>query len=317
MALNNRKLLIFLSAIWILSIFVLGIWWLYLIVDLSNHLSSINTQLPNLTKITNYLSMAKWEGSFFFLLLLLVSSTLGHLYLKDVKRSKALGAFLASVTHELKTPLASIRLQSDVIHELLHDKLGDQEQTHIHHLYDRLVEDTQNLEIQLDKVLQLSRLESRAELNHSQIDLLDFIQNHMNTVAGHDLQFVIDSTTSSSHIIYGDEYALKVILNNLIENTKKHNLSPNKKIRIELSQTEKGNILLKYDDHGESFNGEIKNLGKLFYKYNSPKGSGIGLYIIRKLMVKMQGQFKVMLAPHDSRPLFHLTFTLAKVADSN
>ena len=46
---------------------------------------------------------------------------------------------------------------------------------------------------------------------------------------------------------------------------------------------------ISYSDNGDRFTGDTQSLGKLFYKHNSPKGSGIGLYLVKNLMQQMKG----------------------------
>ena len=53
---------------------------------------------------------------------------------------------------------------------------------------------------------------------------------------------------------------------------------------------EEGLIKVTYKDNGSSFTGDLNSLGNLFYKHNSPKGSGIGLYLVKNLMLQMKGR---------------------------
>jgi signal transduction histidine kinase len=61
-----------------------------------------------------------------------------------------------------------------------------------------------------------------------------------------------------------------------------------------------------YDDFGKKFTGDINHLGELFYKHNSSKGSGIGLYLIKNLLRKMNGKLEIL---NDERLKFKLTFS--------
>jgi len=82
-------------------------WWLYLLVGMSNRLQILegHTDGPNMVRLI------MWEGSTFILLLMLIFIFFIVLFYKDVKKNKSIHAFFAGLTHELKTPLASIRLQ--------------------------------------------------------------------------------------------------------------------------------------------------------------------------------------------------------------
>lgn len=93
-----------------------------------------------------------------------------------------------------------------------------------------------------------------------------------------------------------------MIIRNLIENTLRH--TDSKEVEISILPM-KNEISLNYNDHGSRFDGDLSQLGNLFYKYNSPKGSGLGLYLIRRLTQKMGGEFKIN---NEKSLSFSLTF---------
>lgn len=284
----------------IFLIFILAIWWLYLIVKLGTTLNA----LPIKTDISiNFLTMVKWEGSIFFLLLLSVTLTILFMYLQSLKRSHMLTSFFASLTHELKTPLASIHLQSEVLSEVLKNTLDPQDTkttSTAQILMERLFDDTQKLETQLDKILQLSRLEKGGVLNLTSLDLERFLKK---IISKNKTPVSLILTGNTSYNVVVDESALTLILKNLLENSAQH-ASSSSQIKITLAE-QSHTISLRYEDFGPFFTGNLKKLGTLFYKYNSPKGSGIGLYLIKNLTLNMHGQFKITSAPH---LIFELSF---------
>ena len=275
---KSEKLLFSLSVIWSTLLLALGTWWAYLIVSLASGSSKYNT-----SRLT---SMVLWEGGTFLILLLASSITLLFIYLKDKKRTKALQGFFSSLTHELKTPLASIRLQGEVIHDKIKDIVGSNGD--IEKLTNRLIQDTNRLETQMDKILQLSRLERGGNLNLVSVNLIDYLRRlEKDWGKSFDLTFNFTIEKEESYIDV-DQFALDLIFKNLLENTQIH--SNDNKIKIILSDFN-NTILLKYSDGGV-FDGDQKKLGNIFYKHSSTKGSGIGLYLIKNLLLKMQGDFK-------------------------
>ena len=76
-----------------------------------------------------------------------------------------------------------------------------------------------------------------------------------------------------------------------------------KKINIKITQDKK-HVHFSYFDHGE-FKGDLEKLGTIFYKHNSTKGSGIGLYLSQKLLEKMDGD--LIIARHNGGLKFDLT----------
>ncbi len=272
-----------LTALWMMLLFGLGSWWLYLVFKLHSTLSELT--IPQLGDQGRFLNMIKWEGVFFFVILALLGVFLILIYYRDMKKSRAVQIFFSSLSHELKTPLASMRLQAEVIKDLIEDETHSHEQ--LSQLTKRLIEDTNSLESELEKSLQLSRIEQNASLTLQSVSLERFLK-HYQTKSTIPVELNFDS---GSQEILADEMAMKVIFRNLFENTNRHHKNA-KKILIQTKKTGPY-VELQYDDFGEEFSGETHRLGELFYKYNSKKGSGIGLYLIKSLMKKMQGEFQI------------------------
>lgn len=271
---KTSKLFLILSFLYATLILALGSWWLYLIVKYGEIIAGLTGE-----KGGNIAKMVKWEGATFLTLLILLSTSLIFLYWKDQKKTKGLQAFFASMTHELKTPLASIRLQTEVLKEELEEQeLSPRGQT----LMERLLEDTNKLETQMDKILQLSRIEGGGVLNLSTMNLQEVWENSLKRWAN---EIHIEGEISNDVFIQGDEFALSLIFRNLFENTLTH--TPEAKAHISI-QKEEDRVHFDYRDYGD-FKGDPKKLGSLFYKHNSKKGSGIGLYLIKKLAEKMKG----------------------------
>jgi signal transduction histidine kinase len=273
---KTQRVFLLFSAIYFGFILSLGAWWLHLIVKYGEQVDALGGQVngPSVAK------MVKWEGATFFTVLILLSFSFVMLYLKDQKKTKGLQAFFASMTHELKTPLASIRLQAEVLHE--------------------------NIEEHENKILQLSRLEGGGEINLIELDLKNELQQTLTRWSTHQEVSLVDFGTQ---IIRGDSFALELILRNLLENTKSHAGSSPATITVDIDQDPQF-IIVNYTDGG-SFEGELKKLTNIFYRHNSHKGSGIGLYLIKRLMNKMSGELKVSLNP-DSSLNFALFFPRVK-----
>lgn len=263
------------TILWVFTILCIGSWWLFLVIKLSSHL-----KLANVNTGVDYMRMAKWEGGFFIILLVVISFSLIYLYLQELKQTSSLKAFYASLTHELKTPLASMRLQAEVINDLI-----EQKQTENLSAFGlRLIEDSKRLELEMDKILHLSRVEQGGVLTLQNIHvhrfLTNLIQKNYPTIKIELINF------NDELVIRGDEFCLSLIFRNLVDNSLKHVKNLNV-IKIGVEQKKSKQIIF-YKDGGQ-FTGNINKIGTLFYKHNSPKGSGIGLYLISKLMKQMNG----------------------------
>lgn len=294
---KTRRWFYGLTFLWVVMLLGLGSWWLYLVFKLHTTLISLN--IPELGSQQKFLNMMKWEGSFFFIFLVLLGASLFIMYFRDMRKTRAMQAFFSSLSHELKTPLASMRLQAEVIKDLIEDESHSHDQ--LAQLTGRLIEDTHKLESELDKSLQLSRIEQDAVLTLVPISLERFLKRQEQKLL-HNYQFELNVSPDAKEVL-ADELALNMIFRNLFENTQRHN--PESK-RISVSARRQEDFVeVLYDDFGKKFLGDITHLGSLFYKFNSSKGSGIGLYLIINLMRKMQGHFDIL---NDHRLHFKLTF---------
>ena len=290
---KNTRLLIILAILWAVVLIILGGWWYVLMLKMQDQIVALSPSLET----HKFYRMLTWEGATFFMLIVLLGATLVIFYVKDLKLSKSLQTFFASLTHELKTPLASIRLQSEVLNEII--KNPNHDHAYLEELGHRLIEGTQTLEQQLDQLLQLSRLERGGEIDLTGIEISDFLKRFLRKNYQHfDFQFNFNNTDT----VMGNILALEMIFRNLIENTLRH--TKIKSAKLDLQKTIHG-IVLKYQDQGQ-FNGNIKKLGDLFYQHQSQRGSGVGLYLIKNLMKKMQGDFKI----EKNTPQGNLQFTL-------
>lgn len=302
---KTRRWFYGLTLLWVVMLLGIGSWWLYLVFKLHATLSELN--IPELGSESRFLNMLKWEGTFFFIFMLLLGGSLFVMYFRDMKKSKAMQAFFASLSHELKTPLASMRLQAEVIKDLIEDESHSHEQ--LSKLTKRLIEDTHKLESELEKSLQLSRIERDAEMTLIPISLERFLRRQEQKLLS-PLKVEIEIAEDAQEVL-ADELSLNMIFRNLFENTLRHNKEAT---RVSIKAVRKGqDVELIYDDFGKKFEGDLSHLGDLFYKYNSSKGSGIGLYLIKNLMRKMQGHFEIM---NIDRLKFILYFKAPK-GDSN
>ncbi|MES2527195.1 MAG: HAMP domain-containing sensor histidine kinase [Bdellovibrionota bacterium] len=285
-----------LTLLWIVLLFGIGTWWLYLVFKLHSMISDLN--LPQLGSESKFLNMMRWEGSFFFIFLLLLGASLFVMYFRDLRKSKAMQSFFSSLSHELKTPLASMRLQAEVIKDLIEDESHSHDQ--LASLTKRLIEDTDKLESELEKSLQLSRIEQDGNLTLTPVSLEKYLRRHQHKLDK--VELVLNFPDGAADVM-ADELALNMIIRNLMENSLRHN--PDTKTITVTSELRGQHVFVTYDDHGKKFTGPVEKLGELFYKFDSSKGSGIGLYLIKNLMKKMRGNFEVQ---NDDRLRFHLTF---------
>lgn len=285
---KTGHIFLILSFLYSACILALGGWWLFLILKYGEQVATITGQGQG----EKVLKMVKWEGGTFLTLLILLSASLLALYFKDQRKTRGLQAFFASMTHELKTPLASIKLQSEVLAEELEDVDNQRVKT----LVQRLLQDTGKMETQMDKILQLSRLEGGGILHLKPSNLSDIWEKSLKQW-GHELS--VQGEIPKEMMILADEFALSLVFRNLFENTTNH--AKTQKVMIDI--VDNGHQLKMIYRDGGLFKGDGQKLGTLFYKHNSQRGTGIGLYLIKKLMTAMRGEVSFKGLPEFSTTL--------------
>jgi signal transduction histidine kinase len=200
-------------------------------------------------------------------------------------------AFFAAVTHELRTPLTSIRLQAEAIAE------GDQRVE----LARRLLEDSHRLESQIDKTLELARIEGGGRLTEQAIPLHGWLDRATADAAAAfgaklDLQVHVDESLPP---ILADAAAVQMILRNFIENSVRH--SGQNPVRVRLTARERdAAVVLEYHDNGRGLSGDPRRYGLLFGRGTDSSGTGVGLYLVRALMRRMGGRVEFIAAPQEA-----------------
>jgi signal transduction histidine kinase len=283
-------------ALWLLLLLVLAGWWTAHAYSQARRIaelealtgqsgSSVSAQLDRTR------SMLVGESSFFLLLLLALSAALAWLYWRENRRARSMQAFFAAVTHELRTPLTSIRLQAEAIAE------GDQRAE----LARRLLEDSHRLEDQIDKTLELARIEGGGPLSEQSIPLrgwLDKCTADMAATWGERLDLLVHVNESLPPIL-ADAGAVQMILRNLIENSVRHSGQNPVRVRLTASERDAG-VVLEYHDNGRGLSGDTHRYGRLFGRGSESSGTGVGLYLVRALMKRMGGSVDLIAAPGEA-----------------
>jgi signal transduction histidine kinase len=275
-------------ALWLLLLLALAGWWTWLLYSKSQQIAELQAQLGQQSgEVDRTRLMLVGESSLFLLLVLALSAGLAWLYWREHQRARGMQAFFASVTHELRTPLTSIRLQAEAIAE------GDQRAE----LARRLLQDSHRLESQIDKTLELARIEGGGPLAEQAIPLrgwLDRIATDLALACGDRLALSVQVAADTPPII-ADAAAVQMILRNLIENSVRHSGSEAVQVQIAARRDDTG-VLIQYADNGRGLQGDLRHYGRLFGRGTDSRGSGVGLYLARTLMERMNGSI-VLLRP--------------------
>jgi signal transduction histidine kinase len=232
--------------------------------------------------------MVFWEGGTFLVLLLTVSGLLLWYFRRDIRRARGTQAFFAALTHELRTPLTSVRLQTEAI------AAGEPSQE----LIERLLVDTHRLESQIDKTLELARIEGGGTLAEQAIRLDQWLERALRAIVateGEGLALVIEVATGLPPV-HGDTAALQLILRNLVENSVRHGDREDIHLHVTAVKAPHG-VDIRYRDDGRGYQGDPARLGQMFARGVESRGTGVGLYLVRVLMDRMGGSVEFTNAP--------------------
>lgn len=279
--------------LWLLLLLALAGWWATLVFQQAGRIAELEAQLgmsgsDAFERWSRTRLMLVGESSFFVVVLVSLSIGLAWLYWRENLRARGMQAFFASVTHELRTPLTSIRLQAEAIAE------GDQREA----LAQRLLEDSHRLELQIDKTLELARIEGGGPLAEQSIPLRGWLERaaaDICSVYEERIELLVQ-VEPDLPAIQADSAAVQMILRNLIENSVNHaNVSP-VDVRIAASRRN-GGVMVEYHDNGRGVSGDVQRLGRLFSRGAESGGAGIGLYLVRALMDRMGGRAAFVSTP--------------------
>lgn len=266
---TNRlyKAFLWLTGVWTAFTVTLAIWWLILVLRL------LDIQLVQETEeLMKYRRMITQEG--FVLIFLLIGGGAALffclLYLK--RQNEKLRMFFATFTHELKTPLTNLRIQT----EILRDKIKDSSHRQT---VDRLANEGVRLELQLENSLFL------ADGGQSPLFIEDIDLGHLISNVKQGWQNLTVEVQGAGKV-KADRRALEAIFRNLFQNARFHGKANRVSIRVEARSPQQ---VIQVSDDGAGFSGSTEKLGNLFDRSNSRSGTGVGLWLIKNLSSRMGG----------------------------
>jgi signal transduction histidine kinase len=211
---------------------------------------------------------------------------------REIRRNEQHDTFINAVTHELKTPIASIKLYLETL------KARDLSDEKRQEFYDVMLADSDRLLGTVEQVLQAGRTnERRRDSRFEQLELDDLLSETIDLVRKrHNLEdSAVRFTAPSDHIpVVGDREELVTAFTNLLDNAVKYSAGePRISVRLKSSAMNKADVYIKDSGIGIAA-GDIKRIFKRFYRVTrpsaGPKGTGLGLAIVRSIIVKHGGR---------------------------
>ena len=232
---------------------------------------------------------------FIFFLLIIAGLVLNTIFLvREIKRNEQHDSFINAVTHELKTPVASIRLY---LQTLQSRELDDERRREFYRI---MLEDSDRLLHTIEQVLRAGATGSRlrrtakARLNLGDLARESVALARTRFNLGEDALVYIDETRINA-IVLGDADELRAAIWNLIDNAVKYSVG-DVKVRVELQQTDNQRFAVRVTDSGVGISPpDLKRIFRRFYRVPAAvavrtKGSGLGLFIVRSVAKKHGGR---------------------------
>lgn len=252
-------------------------------------------------QLQKYLFLKVWgwlmlSGIFIIIIIFCFGFIIFAVY-QQKKVSEMKTDFINNMTHELKTPISTISLAS----EILVNSNAESSQEKIQRYAKIIYEENERMRSQVDQALRIAQLDKgEFEINKEETDVHELIQSAVNNL-------YLDHCTKPVEIVYqlnatnalimADPLHLSNIIKNLIENAYKYS---GENLKIEISTANfNGKIIISVKDNGIGISAEHqKYIFDKFYRVptgdvHDVKGFGIGLYYVKIMTEAHSGKIEV------------------------
>ena len=237
------------------------------------------------------------EGLVFLLILIFGIFQIRNSYYKEMALARQQSNFLLSITHELKSPLASIKLslQTFIKRQLEREKLNK--------LANNSLDDVERLETLVDNILLAAKIENRQDVfSREQCNLSLLMHELVERFRHGHPQRSIEADIEPDIYSSCDKMAISSAVNNLLENAVKYS-EPDSEVGLSL-QRQKNEVVIAVSDSGKGIpDAERSHIFKKFYRVGdeetrTTKGTGLGLFIVKSIIDIHNGRIEVL----DNRP---------------
>ena len=265
----------------------------------------------------SHLNQYRWEGGFF---LAVIAG--GVLLMWGVLRREAdllsrQQNFLAAVSHELRSPLASLRLTTETL--LLRDLVAADRRS----LLERNLEDLRRLERMIGNLLETNRLEqAKVEPRREPVDLAEAVSLAFAELGHRDdgsEAIEIEVSVEDGLDLQADPVGLGTVLRNLIGNAIESARAAGTRVEVTARRLD-STVELEVLDDGVGF--DPKDGRRLFEKFYRPgselrrdkKGSGLGLYLVRSFVTLEGGEVEASSEGPGRGAVFRVTWPIRRQA---
>jgi signal transduction histidine kinase len=246
--------------------------------------------------VTSGLRTADWVllvlGTVLFALVMAGLVWLSAWLIREMRLNQRQRAFLDAVTHEMKTPLASLRLYLDTLS--LHDPEPEQRS----HFHSRMREDLDRLDHTVDQVLAAARAEEPGRrLPAGRVALAALLRTCIREIRERYAlpEGAVQLDADAEMQVRGDSSELAVVFRNLLENAVKYSAEP-VEVRVRVARSADDRIDVDIADRGIGIPArELRKIFQRFYRagrdvQRTAAGLGLGLFIVRNLVRRQGGR---------------------------
>ena len=243
--------------------------------------------------LSSIMGMASLSLLFTFIILVAYASAIYQL-IRQKQISEIKSDFINNMTHEFKTPIATINLAVEAIKNP--GVISDEEK--VQRYLGMIREENKRMHAQVENVLRISKLEkNQLEIRKDRVDLHDIIRKaiaHINLIVVHKGGYVNDSLGAQQSEVLANEVHMENVLVNILDNAVKYSTeAPKIDVSTELV---KNHIIVKIEDQGVGMSKAV--LKKVFEKFyrehtgdvHNVKGHGLGLAYVKKIVEDHQGE---------------------------
>lgn len=286
----------------VVTLVALGAWWIIFMAQLVDEKVDIAQELGARQEYIDQIQaqevrrqiMVGMEGITFLLLILGGAWLIYRALVRTEELKFHQQNFLMAVTHELKTPLASIRLYLDSLQSTKIDPARKEK------IVPRMQEDVDRLGRMVENILDAGRFErSGYHVNRTMLDLSNLVESRVAELckAPTTVSLKVEKEITPGIQFYGDRAALGRAIDAILENSVKYHDSKEIVLRTKLF-IEGKQIILSIADNGMGFERREANaLFERFYRVGDEMtrqrpGTGLGLYLCREIIRAHGGKVK-------------------------
>jgi len=254
--------------------------------------------IPNLKAIV--FSQMKWMiiGSGFFTLMIISAfSVTVYALLRQKKLSEIKNDFINNMTHEFKTPLATISLAVDA----LRNNKVIEDRTRMEYFSGIIKEENKRMNKHVETILQAALMDRQeVQLNRSPVHVHELISEVISnyTLQLQEIEGRIElDLNAENDLINGDEVHLRNLISNLVDNAVKYS---KEKLVLKISSNNNGkNLVVRFEDNGIGMSKEtVRRIFEKFYRahtgnLHNVKGFGLGLSYVKTIVDAHEGRIKV------------------------